>query len=391
MRKTEREQFWRKVVGEQAHSGLSVGAFCRERRLNESTFDFWRRKVQPRAKPQTAAEPARDARSAEASPAQAERGATEPNKERPHGVAHKSTPVDRAKSNKHQPTAPVEEREQRPTDGAVPRTARDELHRLFESIEIPKQRPAARDAEADTAASDTAGKSKAASAVKEHAERSSDLGLRQEERYRLTDTKALGTRIEMVCSDKKTRIDAELIDISPGGVRLYSPSPVRKGQSLRIEIAPKDLEMSLSVWAKVCWTTLAPKGGHWLGCSVEPKIPHEMLNLLASHGLLERRHDTRRKVHVTLPGCWELSPKELDVSLVNVSAGGVCLSMPKGGKPGDRIRLTLPGDNNRPTYVILTACWQIKTDDGYMVGCTYGQRTTYGKLLQLADAQKPRR
>ena len=38
---------------------------------------------------------------------------------------------------------------------------------------------------------------------------------------------------------------------------------------------------------------------------------------------------------------------------MNVSTGGACLSMPKVGKPGDRIRLTLPGNHEKPTYVVL--------------------------------------
>ena len=63
--------------------------------------------------------------------------------------------------------------------------------------------------------------------------------------------------------------------------------------------------------------------------------------------------------------------------------------MPKVGKPGDRIRLTLPGDHEKPTYVVLTACWQIATDGGYIVGCKYSHPTGYEKLIKLADAQKP--
>jgi hypothetical protein len=388
MKKREREQFWRRVVGEQAESGLSVGVFCRERHLDQSTFDVWRRKVRPRAKEQAPAGTAAcEPRSAEQPPTQIDRREAESNWDRPRAAA-KSAAVDRAKGDTNRPTAAVEERS---ADAAVPRTARDELHRLFESIEIEKGRRAARDAEPAEVARGVAEAPKPASAIKEHAAQSSDLGLRREERYRLADSKALGIKIEMVSADKKTRIDAELIDISPGGVRLCSTSPARKGQSLRIEIVPKGLEMSLSAWAKVCWTTLAPKGGHLLGCSVEPRIPQELLNHLAANGVLERRHDARRKVRITLPGCWELSPKELEVSLVNISAGGACLSMTNGGKPGDRIRLTLPGDKPRPTYLILTACWQIRADNGYIVGCTYGQQTAYGKLLQLADAQQPRR
>ncbi len=42
-RKGQREQQWRGVVARFAASGLSVRAFCRRERLQESASYFWRR------------------------------------------------------------------------------------------------------------------------------------------------------------------------------------------------------------------------------------------------------------------------------------------------------------------------------------------------------------
>ena len=47
-RDVAKERFWREVIGEQAGSGQSVRAFCRERRLTESAFYFWRRELKQR-------------------------------------------------------------------------------------------------------------------------------------------------------------------------------------------------------------------------------------------------------------------------------------------------------------------------------------------------------
>jgi transposase-like protein len=37
--------WWREIVREQAHSGLSVAAYCRRTRVPQSSFYAWRRKL----------------------------------------------------------------------------------------------------------------------------------------------------------------------------------------------------------------------------------------------------------------------------------------------------------------------------------------------------------
>jgi Transposase len=44
----EREQYWRKVIRDQAASGLSIAAFCREQDVPEASFFAWRRKLSRR-------------------------------------------------------------------------------------------------------------------------------------------------------------------------------------------------------------------------------------------------------------------------------------------------------------------------------------------------------
>lgn len=42
------EQTWRKRLGRQVESGLSIGAFCREHGLSEASFHFWKRELRVR-------------------------------------------------------------------------------------------------------------------------------------------------------------------------------------------------------------------------------------------------------------------------------------------------------------------------------------------------------
>ena len=44
----ERERYWRGVIQDQKSSGLSISAFCRERKVPAASFFNWRRKVAER-------------------------------------------------------------------------------------------------------------------------------------------------------------------------------------------------------------------------------------------------------------------------------------------------------------------------------------------------------
>lgn len=46
---SEKRQFWRQVVDGHAGSGLSVPAWCRRRKVSESAFYAWKRKLAPTA------------------------------------------------------------------------------------------------------------------------------------------------------------------------------------------------------------------------------------------------------------------------------------------------------------------------------------------------------
>ena len=40
-----RAEYWRQQIAEQARSGLSVKQFCRQQRLTEPSFYFWRKRL----------------------------------------------------------------------------------------------------------------------------------------------------------------------------------------------------------------------------------------------------------------------------------------------------------------------------------------------------------
>ena len=41
----EKQRYWQRTIGEAARSGMSIREFCRQRRLRESQFYWWQRKL----------------------------------------------------------------------------------------------------------------------------------------------------------------------------------------------------------------------------------------------------------------------------------------------------------------------------------------------------------
>jgi hypothetical protein len=46
----EKERYWQRTIGEAARSGISIREFCRQRRLKESQFYWWQRRVKASGK-----------------------------------------------------------------------------------------------------------------------------------------------------------------------------------------------------------------------------------------------------------------------------------------------------------------------------------------------------
>ena len=44
----EKQRYWQRIIGDAASSGMSIREFCRQRRLRESQFYWWQRKLKMR-------------------------------------------------------------------------------------------------------------------------------------------------------------------------------------------------------------------------------------------------------------------------------------------------------------------------------------------------------
>ena len=216
--------------------------------------------------------------------------------------------------------------------------------------------------------------------------------LNRELRYRVVKARTIDVEAETDSGGECAKLEAELIDISQGGLRLRSKAPIAAGDLLTITVSFKGLtgvSNPLIIRGQVCRTTPA-REGRYLGCTIEPTIPQVLLENLAASGILERRCDGRQETSITLPAKWECDQTELSASILNISDGGMCLLISKMKNIGNRLRLTLFDEDAEPAYVVITVCWQIATDDGHVLGCKFEDGTAYLRLKHVADRQAAR-
>ena len=53
---------------------------------------------------------------------------------------------------------------------------------------------------------------------------------------------------------------------------------------------------------------------------------------------------------------------------------------PDAGRPGERLLLALETPDGETQLISATATWQLKSDEGYFIGCSYTNEDTYANL-----------
>jgi len=210
----------------------------------------------------------------------------------------------------------------------------------------------------------------------------------REPRYQIAEDQAIAVVIERPVEGGLKTVEGELVDISRGGAKLRTFQPVPIDEAVTLDIKADDLQRTLSVAAEVCWTQPAGRDRWWLGCSFRPEIPDAVLTEFVLGGYLERRRYAREKIAVRTTAKWELHADHTPVWLLDLSAGGFCLLSQTTGRLAERVLLRLEDDQQREFLVTAMARWQVKTDDGYVVGCEFANKDGYGLLRRIVDPEE---
>jgi hypothetical protein len=190
-------------------------------------------------------------------------------------------------------------------------------------------------------------------------------------RFTLTDHRTLSLTVEWADGGEPTTAAAALLDISAGGVKFSLESHLKLHQAISLTIVCSELQLAMTVPAKVCWLRPGENDGWAAGCAFVPELSKDALEMLFASGLVERRIFQRHPNKLAASAQWELDPARFDVEVLDVSTGGVCIRSPRPGKIDARVVVHVPADDGRETPIALRCQWQIAAEAGYLVGCAY--------------------
>ena len=162
---------------------------------------------------------------------------------------------------------------------------------------------------------------------------------KREARFPVLEGKSIKVTIEHRGDSPSQEIDAELIDISHGGIKLTVPSCPAVQEAIVLKLVVPEVELDLSIDAKVGWTRPAPGDAWYLGCTLNPELPDHILTSLTVKGHLQRRRDPRQPLDLTADMRSEGSQESAPVRLVDHSSRGFRLKSPQAAAPGGRLLL----------------------------------------------------
>jgi c-di-GMP-binding flagellar brake protein YcgR len=212
----------------------------------------------------------------------------------------------------------------------------------------------------------------------------------REARFPVVEGKTIRVKIERRGDASAKEFDAELIDISHGGVKLSAASCPAIREAVLLRLVLPEIDLDLQVDARVCWSRPGPGELWYLGCALQPSLPDRVLTDLAINGFLQRRRDPRRQVDLGAQMRCEGVPEAVDVRIVDFSSGGLRIRSPQEAEMGQRLLLQLEDGPDATDSFLAKAAWQLRREDGYELGCTFvnkeGPELFHGVLHDDDDA-----
>jgi hypothetical protein len=205
--------------------------------------------------------------------------------------------------------------------------------------------------------------------------------VRREERFCVADLQDIQVVVRRMDVEDSKEFYADLIDFSRKGVKLKMTFCVQFEEHLMIRFEFANSDLTYEGVACVRHMRSDAEQTWQVGCSIEPLVPDEIINYLATASGKERRRYPRKTL--ALDGA-VLRQGNLDGStaeLQNFSDGGFCIQVPRSYEIGERIKLRLQNIDGYPETIAARIRWQSEIDDGYRIGCSFADSEGFEKLL----------
>jgi hypothetical protein len=208
-------------------------------------------------------------------------------------------------------------------------------------------------------------------------------------RYAVNDDLVVRVTVDRRPDCRPTVIEAELLDLSPGGAKLALPSALRFQEPVQLTLASEQFDLHLTVSCIVRWIKPA-KGDLWqAGVKFDPEIPFKSIQQLFSSGFLERRQHIRESIRGEARARWELSTADVPVGMLDLSAGGFSLLSPLPAANGTHLLLSFESAGG-PIGLAAGIQWQLQVEGGYVIGCAFINNHSYRLLRDRFCPELPR-
>lgn len=210
-------------------------------------------------------------------------------------------------------------------------------------------------------------------------------------RYSVSENYVVGVTLKHYDEHDRPLITAaRLLDLSPGGAKLALATSFPFEDDLIVSLESEELNLSLSLSARICWLRQQDDREWILGCAFDPQLPDAEIEHLLSYGLLERRETPRQSVRGQAMACWEGGMDETPVGLLDLSEGGFSMLSPMFAEAGKRLRLSLDSAEHELIDAAATVRWGLKVDGGWIIGCQFENRRAFAALEKRLGVQPQR-
>jgi hypothetical protein len=198
-----------------------------------------------------------------------------------------------------------------------------------------------------------------------------EIGSRSDTRHSVSRGRKVSVIVESCRGEETSRIKAELIDISRGGIRLRAESSpmIHEVVTLRFSIPESDADLELD--GSICWARPINEKTWGLGCAIHSRLPDEIIRFLAAKGYVQRRCAPRQPIDHPGTIRWEATTEDIPVRVRNLSSGGFCLTSSQAGRVGERLLLEVPVGDEATLPIVARAEWQLKASEEYKIGCAF--------------------
>ena len=212
---------------------------------------------------------------------------------------------------------------------------------------------------------------------------------RRELRYELWDSPDVD--IATATGDVRkgaNRYRGRLFDLSKSGARVLCMHAIEPDASIGLLLTIQQLGLKINIAGNVCWSRPISDDAWVFGCSFDPELPDEVFDTLATGSEIERRSALRSRHRIEVGAFWDLDGDTIPVMLQDYSQGGFCVRtcQPATGRRLFHLRLVDPCE----TMIVARFVWQLKAEDGYLVGCSFLNGRDAGRLANAVSTRAAR-